>query len=212
MSTTSPRKQPPSLREARRALTQSHLSEAARELFFTHGYRGTTMDEIAQAAGASRSTVYANFKDKDEILAAIANGYMSSLCEVAASLPGPSPARAEIDAWLHRIAAFIARERTPSVLISGMAHSDDAPPIIHHLGNKLIETLAVNLPAFRRALEHGPQQGPAMAWAAVVLREVGWACQQHARDPGGERARDLLAVAGDLFEHFILRSTPGDAP
>lgn len=210
MNTPNPRKRPPSLREARRALTQTHLSEAARELFFTRGYRGTTMDEIAQAAGASRSTVYANFKDKDEILAAIADGYGASLCALAASLPGPLPTRAEIDGWLGRIAAFIARERTPTVLISGLAHSDDAPPVVHDLGSKLIETLAINLPAFRRALEHGPQQGEAMAWAAVVLREVGRACQQHARDPDGDSARNLLVVAGDLVQHFIALSTPGE--
>ena len=37
---------------------------AARALFFRHGVDGVSMDAVAQAAGVSKMTVYASFKDK----------------------------------------------------------------------------------------------------------------------------------------------------
>ncbi|GLR66995.1 hypothetical protein GCM10010909_16760 [Acidocella aquatica] len=187
------------MREAQRALTRSRIVEAAREVFFLRGYRNATMEEIAEAAGASRSTLYANFKDKDVILAEVADSYMLALCEVAERLPGPDPTRVEIDVWLREIAAFIARDRTPSVLLSGLASAEDAPPVIHHIGEKLIETLAVRLPPFRLALA----ESLARAWATVILREIGWACQQFSRSGVGGPGPNLLIVAGDLLERFI---------
>lgn len=201
-------KEPASLREAQRALKRSLIIDAAREIFFLRGYHGATMEEIAKAAGASRSTLYANFKDKDEILAEVANGYMFGLCQVAGRLLGPAPSRHEIDVWLREIAAFIASERTPSVLISGLASADDAPPIIHHIGDELIKTLAVRLPPFQLALE----DGLARAWATVVLREIGWACQQYTRNGDEGPGPNLLIVAGDLFEQFIQQNKRQERP
>ncbi|NGM19730.1 TetR/AcrR family transcriptional regulator [Roseomonas stagni] len=49
------------------------LSESAR-LFATTGYDGTSMRDIAEACGISKSLLYHHFKDKDEIYARITLG------------------------------------------------------------------------------------------------------------------------------------------
>lgn len=49
------------------------LSESAR-LFATNGYDGTSMRDIAEACGISKSLLYHHFTDKDEIFARIALG------------------------------------------------------------------------------------------------------------------------------------------
>ncbi len=49
------------------------LSESAR-LFATNGYDGTSMRDIAEACGISKSLLYHHFADKDEIFARIALG------------------------------------------------------------------------------------------------------------------------------------------
>jgi AcrR family transcriptional regulator len=49
------------------------LSESAR-LFATSGYDGTSMRDIAEACGISKSLLYHHFTDKDEIFARIALG------------------------------------------------------------------------------------------------------------------------------------------
>ena len=134
LSLLSESSKPMSLRDAQRTLTRTCIGDAGREIFFIRGFDRATIDEIAQAAGASRSTLYAHFRDKNEILAEIVADYMPALFEIVARLNGPIPSRPEIDAWLRDIAAFIARERTPTVLIVGVANAEDAPPAIHALG------------------------------------------------------------------------------
>ena len=41
--------------------------DSARELFFENGYRGTTIQQIADRAGYSKRTVYLDYRNKDEL-------------------------------------------------------------------------------------------------------------------------------------------------
>ena len=43
------------------------IVEAATEIFLRNGYRGTSMDDIAAAAGVSKQTVYSHFADKEAL-------------------------------------------------------------------------------------------------------------------------------------------------
>ncbi|MBU2489215.1 MAG: TetR/AcrR family transcriptional regulator [Proteobacteria bacterium] len=45
--------------------------EAARELFFTQGYNGTTIEQIAKKAGYSKRTVYLDFLNKDDVFISV---------------------------------------------------------------------------------------------------------------------------------------------
>ncbi|MBI3183214.1 MAG: TetR/AcrR family transcriptional regulator [Myxococcales bacterium] len=47
--------------------TRARILRAALELFQRLGYRRTTVDEIAQAAGVAKGTVYVHFKNKAEL-------------------------------------------------------------------------------------------------------------------------------------------------
>ena len=62
---------------ARRAL------DAAREVFQLQGVRATTMEDVAQAAGLGRATVYRKFATKDELVEAVLlddlRGYLQRL-------------------------------------------------------------------------------------------------------------------------------------
>ncbi len=48
--------------------TRRRIVEAARELFETRGYAGTTIDAVAEAAGVSRRTVFLSVGSKAELL------------------------------------------------------------------------------------------------------------------------------------------------
>ncbi len=53
--------------ERRRAMTRQHLLDAAAIVFARHGFHGSTLDEVAAAAGFSKGAVYSNFKSKDDL-------------------------------------------------------------------------------------------------------------------------------------------------
>lgn len=58
------------LRAQKQRQTRIQIGETALKLFLANGYEGTTLDDIAQAAGISRRTFFAYFKSKDDILLA----------------------------------------------------------------------------------------------------------------------------------------------
>lgn len=70
------------------------LARAA-ELFAQRGYPGTSMNEVAEACGVSKPTLYHYVRDKHELLAEIAESHVSRLealvDEVQAHKLGPEP-------------------------------------------------------------------------------------------------------------------------
>jgi len=57
-----------SLRELQKRKSRAHLMDAAAGLIGERGFRETTIDDIAKAAGASRATLYSYFPSKDAIV------------------------------------------------------------------------------------------------------------------------------------------------
>jgi AcrR family transcriptional regulator len=53
--------------ERRSARKRRAIIEAATTAFLEHGYRGTSMDSVAAAAGVSKQTVYQHFGDKQRL-------------------------------------------------------------------------------------------------------------------------------------------------
>jgi AcrR family transcriptional regulator len=49
---------------------QAHVLETALTVFARHGFRKTSIEDIAKAAGISRQGIYLHFKNKDEIFGA----------------------------------------------------------------------------------------------------------------------------------------------
>ena len=57
----------PNHRKNRRKNRRDEVLGAARDLFFSNGYHGTTVEQIATRAGYSKRTVYLDFLNKDEL-------------------------------------------------------------------------------------------------------------------------------------------------
>ena len=60
-----------SARQSQKAATRNRVIEAARELFDTQGYQGTTIREIARHANVSVGSVFTTFASKGEILSQV---------------------------------------------------------------------------------------------------------------------------------------------
>ncbi len=58
-------------REEKKALTRRELLEAAHNLFALKGFEGSTIDDIASAAGYTRGAFYSHFRNKEAIMEAL---------------------------------------------------------------------------------------------------------------------------------------------
>jgi AcrR family transcriptional regulator len=65
---------------------RTKILEASRKLFARRGFSETSMGDIARAAQVARATVYNNFDDKQDILAAIISDYMTGYNRIAQRL------------------------------------------------------------------------------------------------------------------------------
>ena len=66
---------------------ESILRKAA-DLFAQRGYHGTSMNDVADACGLSKATLYHYYRDKDQILVNIAEGHVTRLENLVAEVQG----------------------------------------------------------------------------------------------------------------------------
>jgi AcrR family transcriptional regulator len=71
-----------SLRERNRARTRAEIADAALTLFEQQGYEGTTVDQIAVAAGVSSATFFRYFATKEDVLFADEDEAAAGLVDV----------------------------------------------------------------------------------------------------------------------------------
>src|SRR5215469_2043807 len=84
-------------RQTQKEATRRRVMEAARELFDTQGYQGTTIREIAHHAGVSVGSVFTTFASKYEVLSQVMQdrleGLYGELDRVIPHLRGPTADR-----------------------------------------------------------------------------------------------------------------------
>jgi AcrR family transcriptional regulator len=102
-----------SLRDEQKLLTRQRLLEAARVVFGEHGYRKTTVENIAAQAGASRATVYLHFPTKLDVLIALTTELESDVAGYYVDLDRvlSRGSRRDLRAWVERALDWFQRHR-----------------------------------------------------------------------------------------------------
>jgi len=123
----------PGLRERRHAETKQAIRDAAFALFDKVGFGATTMDQIADRSGVSRSTLYRRFANKDEIVLAVANEWLASWDGAVAAVESDAPlghviaegclavAHSIDDSRELVLASYRALRESPSLQVAGAA-------------------------------------------------------------------------------------------
>ena len=185
----------------KRIATRLRICETANTLFFDAGFSSVTMEEIAEAVGIRRSTLYLHFRDKDAILAAIAEDYTAKLRLVIARLPKPEPSRDELAQWVDDMANFVSHHRAATELLVSLSHLPKAPAPALAFGAALQAMMASRVAAFSRARE--PGQTMAYAAGVAAMDGLGWALCHHARSGGSDLSRCRLTVAATQLDRFV---------
>lgn len=85
---------------------QDAILNAAYQAFSTYGYRRTSMDDIAQGAGMSRSALYLHWRNKEDLFRSLAIRYFEeALRDMSAALAKPGQ-----DTAAALMAAFVAKD------------------------------------------------------------------------------------------------------
>jgi AcrR family transcriptional regulator len=83
---------------------------AARELFYSRGIRGVSVDEIAAAARTNKMTLYRHFESKDLLIAEYLRGLASEADTLWQGLARAHPADplAQLREWVHHVGSAMA--------------------------------------------------------------------------------------------------------
>jgi AcrR family transcriptional regulator len=206
------------IREAQKALTRQRILDAARELFYRRGYYETSVDQIAAEAGASRPTFYLHFRDKEEVLAQIAEEYMNGTRECAERLPGPAPSVQALRGWLSELAAFLEREKMAfTVMTEISAHHVVEPVYLKRIMAAWRGGLSSRSAAFAAADRKDKRGIEARATTELLILEITWATTRVPADETSyfaEVALDLVAQHLHTFLHdprFVDEKPPARA-
>jgi len=174
--------------------TRSAVAAAARTLFLEQGYAGTTMEEIAAAAGVTRRTLYNNYADKETLFIGIvaevgsyADAFALGVRQALGSGVTPATLHGALDGLGRRLALGIVRPEVIAIrrLLIGEARTfpDLAKTYYVRAPGQVITELAAS---FRRLDRAG------------LLRV-----------PDARRAAGQFAylVAGELLDRGVLMGT-----
>lgn len=103
-----------------RAARRLKVVQAAEAVFASHGFRGTSMEAIAEAAGMSKVTIYGYFRDKEAVFTAVAEHLADRLKQAAEA------ALAQEGGVADRVAgALIAKQSIVYHLVRRSSHAAD---------------------------------------------------------------------------------------
>ena len=88
---TSPGEQTLPLRTRTRLAVKAQVAEIALELFLSHGFEQTTIDQIAKAAGMSRATFFRYFPTKEDVVLVMAEDYARHARDALERRPDDEP-------------------------------------------------------------------------------------------------------------------------
>jgi AcrR family transcriptional regulator len=111
------------LRERKKAATRLAIREAGMRLFTEQGFAGTTVDEIAAAAGVSRATVFTYFQTKEEIVFGDASSAVDRLASLMTERSA-EPTVAVVRDWLRELTGWLEPE-----LLVQLRLADEVPAV-----------------------------------------------------------------------------------
>lgn len=192
------------------ARRRDQLIEVAIELFGRRGYHGTSMDEIADAAGVTKPVLYQHFRSKRqlylELIETLGAGLTSAVITAAAA---ESP-RQQVLAGFRAYFQFVAERPDAFRLLfgSGARRLDEFADAVGSVEDRLADTIAGFISAGLEA-EHRSALGYAIVGLAEVsgrkwvsqfeigfptARPTGGPLQEGALDPAeGQRLAEWLA-------------------
>ena len=117
---------------AAEATTRDRLIDAATDVFATHGYEGTRLQDVARAAGLTTGAVYSNFRNKGQLLfEAIGTRSATEIDDLRRAVQG-----ATLPAALRDIGRRIVERDARALLLDAIVAARRDPELAEHLSER----------------------------------------------------------------------------
>ena len=119
-------RQPGRVLGARASRTIAAILDATRQIFLARGYAGTTIDDIARAAGMSRASFYTYFPSKRDVLLTLGANAARDAGAVVDGLAalGPGAGPADLEHWVEDYFAMLDEHGSFAFAWTQAAHDD----------------------------------------------------------------------------------------
>jgi TetR/AcrR family transcriptional regulator len=187
-----------------RSSARDDLLAVALEQFAFVGYSGTSLSQIAEIAGYSKSSVLYHFAAKEALLEAALNPAIDVLTDILNGFARRGATPSSQDEFVSQFVDFLLGNRLSVHMFINQGQSLGGIPAIQR-ANALIRRLAESLSGEMATAEEKVRFGVALGGAAYMLV----AAQTWSRDPlPDEEIRSaLIAVVTELLAPTQLRLT-----
>ncbi|MGO4614152.1 TetR/AcrR family transcriptional regulator [Nocardia sp. 2YAB30] len=174
----------------------------ALELFWRHGYEGTSVADLTAAMGINKPSLYAAFGNKEELFGKVLARYLDGPGAYAADALNARTGREVIERLIHGAVDLTAGENTPHGCLC-VKTVQAGRPDAHTVRQGAVGVRKAGEAALRRRLEQATdlpsRQEPAALAALVHTISDGIAVQAAAG-----RSRDELRQVGNLALRALL--------
>ena len=190
--------------------TRDAILEAARERFLRFGPRKTTMDEVARAAGCSRTTLYAHFRNKEDLYGSLLEQDAEAFIREASSvLEAEGTAGRKIRRIVEVTRRTYARNHVMRLALAGDAEMTLEP--VAHAFTRGQERRIVDL--LRRVIEQGVAEGSLRRIdperVAYLMFHLGRVLVERETSGVGDYPFDeIMALMDEVFARGIRKPRP----
>jgi AcrR family transcriptional regulator len=187
--------------------TRDTLLAAARQRFLRFGPRKTTMDEVAREAGCSRTTLYAHFRNMEDLYGNLLQQDAEEfICESESVLESGDSARKKIRRIVDLTRSTYARNPVLQLAVSGNAEMCLEP--VAHAFTREQERHIVGL--LSRALAEGVEQGALRAIdperVAYLMFHLGnFLVDRETSGIGDYPFDEIMSLMDEVFSHGIAK-------
>ncbi|WP_265518895.1 TetR/AcrR family transcriptional regulator [Nitratireductor luteus] len=193
-----------------RAFDRNEALHRAMRLFWTRGYDGTSVSDLAEAMGINKPSLYAAFQCKEKLFYdAVALYEREEGGKFLEALQAGPTAREAVGEALRVNARLFADPQKPGgcmIVVSALATDPDHDAVRCFLSGNRSEAEA----AYRKRIERGVAEGDVPAQADAARAAAFYAAIQagmsvHARDGAGERSLlEIVDGAMAAWDHVVM--------
>ena len=141
---------------------RAEILEAALRLFSSKGFHDTTMEEVANAAGVAKGTIYLYFQSKEHLLLALKRDFMQGLTDAVADIVADAIEQLEggkatdyrdiIDDIFHSVVDYHTSRRDA---VEVVVRQSPSPDLVNEALELERDYLGLITSAFRTGMDYG---------------------------------------------------------